>query len=114
MGKMIDDLLVCLAIGGRQVIQCRIGEDHTPAERVVRPVALEYGDVVPRIRLLEQNREVETGWTPTNDRDLQPDLRWPNRFLPRRIAIDDGARTCGLMRALSGSQPGSFSSSTCA
>ena len=36
-----------------------VREDHPEPERVVRPVALEDGDLVPRVTLPHQDREVE-------------------------------------------------------
>ena len=46
-------------VGRAQVAERLVGEHDAPAEGVVRPVALDDGDVVGRIALLHQQREVE-------------------------------------------------------
>ena len=39
----------------------RVGEDDAPAERVVRPVALDHRDLMRRVLLLHQEGEIEAG-----------------------------------------------------
>ena len=70
MREVVRDALVRLGIGARQTLQCRVREDHAPAERVVGAVALQHYDVVRRIRLLEQQGEIESGRTGADHSDL--------------------------------------------
>ena len=56
-----DDLVVGLAVGLREVLERGVREDHAEAEGVVGPVALDHGDLVVRIGLLHQERQVEAG-----------------------------------------------------
>ena len=56
MSKVIHDLLVRLAIGSSQVIQRGVGENDTPAQRIVWPVSLENGNVVADSPALAESR----------------------------------------------------------
>ena len=53
------DLLVGLRVRRTQITERLIGEHDAPAESVVRPVPLQYADVVGRIALLHQQGQVE-------------------------------------------------------
>ena len=59
----VAERLLDLLAGGRvpppHVLHGGVGEDHTPAERVVRLVALHHRDVVRRIFLLHEQGEVQ-------------------------------------------------------
>ncbi len=46
-------------IVGGDVVECLVGKHHSPAERIVRPVALEYGDVVRGVAQLHADREIK-------------------------------------------------------
>jgi hypothetical protein len=64
------DLGVRLAVGLREVVQGRVGEDHAESEGVVGTVPLHHGDVVRGIGLLEEDRQVEAGRSRTDGDDL--------------------------------------------
>jgi hypothetical protein len=48
-------------VGSNEVAERLVGEHDAPAERVIRPVALDDDDIVRRILLLHQDAEVEAG-----------------------------------------------------
>jgi len=48
-------------VAAAHVLHRRVGEDHAPAEGVVRAVALHHGDAVRRIELLHQQCEIQAG-----------------------------------------------------
>ena len=48
-------------VGALEVAERLVREHHAPAERVVRPVALDHAHGVARPRLLQQQRRVEAG-----------------------------------------------------
>lgn len=52
-----------------------VGENDSPPEGVERAVALDHGDVVPRIELLHQDRVVQPGRPAADARD--PHRRGP-------------------------------------
>jgi len=59
VGEVPRDLRVRLVVGLGEGVEGRVGEDHAEPERVVGPVALNDEDVVGRIGLLHEQREVE-------------------------------------------------------
>src|SRR4029079_6686342 len=67
VGEVADDLPVGFEVVGFEPRQRLVGEHHAEAERVVRLVALEYGDARLRPRLFHQDGEVEAGRTSTDD-----------------------------------------------
>jgi hypothetical protein len=67
----LPDLGVALGVGLREVRERLVREHDPPAERIVRPVALEDRDLVPGIELLDEDREVEAGRTAADDDDPQ-------------------------------------------
>ena len=60
-----------LGVGGAEVLERLIREDDAPAEGVVGSVALEDDDLVRRIRLLDEQGEVESGGSSADADDLQ-------------------------------------------
>ena len=67
IGEVLANPSGALGIVGREIVQ-RLGREHdSPAERVVRPVALEHGDLVCRVTALHGNREIEAGGTGTQN-----------------------------------------------
>jgi len=56
-----EDLRVRLGVGRFQVAERLVREHDPPAEGVVRQVALDDADLVPRVGLLQQEREVQPG-----------------------------------------------------
>ncbi len=48
-------------VGGDEVAERLVGENDAPAERVVRPVALDDDDFAARILLLHQQAEIQAG-----------------------------------------------------
>src|SRR6266545_1131047 len=63
-----------------------VREDDAPAEGVVRPVALDDGDPVRWIALVQQDREVEPGRPAAQDLDSHP------RYLTRAPRLGRCAR----------------------
>jgi hypothetical protein len=61
IGEVTGDRAVAFAVIGLEGVERLVGEHHPEPERVVRPVALEYGDARGRPRLLQQDREIEAG-----------------------------------------------------
>jgi hypothetical protein len=59
--ERLQDRLRRRLVGGDEVAESLVGEHDAPAERVVGPVALDHDDVVPRVLLFHQDREVEAG-----------------------------------------------------
>ena len=65
---------VGLGVGLLEILERRVGEHDAEAERVVRSVALENGDVVPGIGLLHEDREVEAGRSAADRDDLHTSI----------------------------------------
>ena len=64
------------------VVHGRVGEHHAPAEGVIGLVALHHRDVMVRVELLHQQREIQTSRPPADANDL-------HGFLPfREIALE--------------------------
>ncbi len=63
------DLSRRLGITGAHAVECRVGENDSPSERVVRAIALDDGDAVLWLRLLHQEREIEAGRTTADTYD---------------------------------------------
>ena len=70
VGELVKNRLVRLRIGQSEVLKRLVGEDDAPSERVIRRVALVERDVVMRVRLLQQEGEVETRGSASQDGDL--------------------------------------------
>ena len=58
--ERVEDLCRARRVGRLQVAERLVGEDDTPAERVVGLVALDDDDLVRWVLLLHQQREIET------------------------------------------------------
>src|SRR5690242_13930959 len=63
MGKPGLDFGGALGIVGAEIVHGLVGEDHAPAERVARLVALEHDDVMRGIAQLHGDGEDEAGGT---------------------------------------------------
>ena len=61
MAEGVEDLGGALRVGRLQVAERLVGEHHAPAEGVVCAVALDDHDLVVRVLLLHEQREVEAG-----------------------------------------------------
>ena len=70
VGEFLGDAPVAREIVLLEIVQRGVGEHDAEAEGVVGLVALMDGDVVARIGLLHQDREVEPGRPATDHRDL--------------------------------------------
>src|SRR5207253_2013430 len=74
-GEVVRDLRERLRVGGPEVAERLVGEHDPPAEGGVRSVALQDGDLMPRIRLLHQQGEIQPRRPAAEDRDLHGSLR---------------------------------------
>src|SRR5262249_37637224 len=74
IGEVAAQRPVALAVVGLEVVQRLVGEDDAEAERVLRPVALEHGDLRSRPGLLHQDGEVQAGRAAADDVDLHARL----------------------------------------
>jgi len=81
--ERVEDLLRGFGVGGLQVAERLVGEHHAPAERVVRPIALDHRDVMRRILLFHQQREVQAGGPAADTDDSHA---W--RCLVRAVDLD--------------------------
>lgn len=70
VSEIAGDRAKCWLVGDAKVLKCLIREHDTPPECVVRLVALEDRDVMRRIRLLEEQRRVESCRSAADDVDL--------------------------------------------
>ena len=70
ISKVGADRIRAQGIVGNDVVECFFGEDDAPAERVIRPVTLEHGDIVGRIAQLHADREIKARRTATEARNL--------------------------------------------
>ena len=78
--ERLQNLLGRHRVRGLQIAERLVGEHHAPAERVVGTVALDDADVVGRIALLHQEREIEAGGAAAdadNSHELLASLRGP-------------------------------------
>ena len=66
----VEDLRRCGRIGRLQVAERLVGEDDAPAESVVRAIPLDDRDVVRRVQLLHEQREVQAGRAAADADDL--------------------------------------------
>ena len=57
-------------ISGLQVLQGLIAEHHAPAEGVVGAVAFDHGDLVRRVLLLHEQREIQTSGATANAQNV--------------------------------------------
>ena len=64
-----EDLGVGFGVRRFEVAERLVGEDDAPAERVVRQVALDDGDLVPRVGLFQQQREIQARGAATDAED---------------------------------------------
>ena len=67
--ERVGDLARGLRVGGLEIAHRVVREHDAPAERVVRPVALDDANGVARIRLLQQEREIKTGGAAADAKD---------------------------------------------
>src|SRR5262245_15339814 len=81
IGEVADDGAVAVAVVGLEGVERLVGEHHAEAEGVVRAVAFEHGDAGRRPRLLQQDREIETGRAGANYMDVH--ARLPAEKPPR-------------------------------
>jgi hypothetical protein len=58
-----------VGIGFGEIAERLIGKDDTPAERVVRAVALDDADMMAYVRALHQQRQIEAGRSATDAQD---------------------------------------------
>ena len=65
--ERVGDLQVALGVGVAQRAERLLGEHDAPAERRVGCVALDDGDVMGAVGLLEQDRQVEAGRAGADD-----------------------------------------------
>src|SRR5207244_11462511 len=70
MMELPDHLVVGLAIGLREVVLSRVGEDDAEPERGLQGVPLDHRHVVRGIRQLHLDREVQSGRPAAHDDDL--------------------------------------------
>src|SRR5437870_2689262 len=70
MMELPDHLVVGLAIGLREVVLSRVGEDDAEPERGRQGVPLDHRHVVRGIRQLHLDREVQSGRPAAHDDDL--------------------------------------------
>ena len=68
--ERVGDPQVRLGVGVAQRAERLLREHDAPAERRVGRVALEHGDVVPRVRLRQQDRQLEPRGPGADDPDL--------------------------------------------
>ena len=68
------DRAECRLIGGAEILESLIREDHSPSKRIVGAIALEDDYLVRRGGLLEKQGRVETGWTTADDDDFQAEI----------------------------------------
>ena len=85
VGERAADRLVGLAVGLREALQRRVGEDHAPAEGVVRAVALEDGDLVRGVGLLHEEREVQARGPPPMQTIFTAAPPWPSPLASKAI-----------------------------
>ena len=52
------------------IVEGLVGEHHAPAERIVRPIALEHGNVVRCVAQLHADREIKARRAATDASDL--------------------------------------------
>ena len=62
---------VALAVGGLEVVECLVAEDHAEPVGVSRLISLQDADPVPGPLLGEENRQVEAGRPAADDECLQ-------------------------------------------
>src|SRR6266436_6318725 len=67
IGEVTDDGAVAFAVIGLESIERLVREDDPEAERIIGPVAFEYGDVRLRPCFFHQARKVEPGWAAADD-----------------------------------------------
>ncbi len=73
--EALGDGLVALAVGLGEVMHGGVGEDHAEAKGVVAAVALEDGDLVGGIGLLQQDGQVQPSRPAADANDLQQKSR---------------------------------------
>jgi len=103
----VEDLRGRFRVGAPQGRQRLVREHHAPAKGVAGAVALEHRQVVRRVVLLHQQRQVQTGRTGTDARDLhRPDnsQAFINPF--------DGSVSSSSLRPVSMPATGSFAGSS--
>ncbi len=74
IGEVFTDGGCALGIISREIVERLVREDHTPAERVICPIALDHDDVMRRIAQLHGDREIEPGRTATQTRDTHEQI----------------------------------------
>jgi CRP-like cAMP-binding protein len=91
----IENLAVGLRIGGLEIAQRLIRKYDTPAEGVVRPIALDDRDIVSRIDPLHEQRQVEHGGTSSDADDTHDGLRLSSLNILAHEARPVPVRTTG-------------------
>ena len=74
IGEIVSDRPVGLAVVFLERRQRFVGKHHPEPERIVGPVALEYGDLRGRPRIFHQDREIEPCGPAADDMDVHPGL----------------------------------------
>ena len=59
IGEILADHGGADRVIGLEVLKRIVGQDHTPAESVIRAIPLEYGDVRVRLAQFHRDREIE-------------------------------------------------------
>ena len=79
-----------VGVGFGEVAERLVREDNAPAERVVRPIALDDADRVARVRLFQQQRQVKPGRAAADAQDPHVHARRPSarRVLLRQNSLD--------------------------
>jgi hypothetical protein len=84
--ERVADLGVRFGLGESEVAERLVGEHDAPAECVVGPIALDYGDLPARVRALGEQREVEAGRTAAHAQDAHRRThRWPAKYFDMNI-----------------------------
>ena len=96
VGEVGGDRAERRLVGGAEVLERLVGEHDAPPERAVRAVALDDGDVVRRVRLLEQQRGVQPCRSAADDDDPHVPSAWG--VVPRDITSLKHVRKVGSRR----------------
>jgi hypothetical protein len=68
--KSLLDFICGKSIPLSHVVHRGVREDHAPAERVIRQIPLDDGDVVLRVPRFHQEAEIQAGGTTANTDDF--------------------------------------------
>lgn len=78
IGEMFPDRRCQFRVIFGEVIEGLVRENHTPAESVIKAVALDHHNFSRRITSLHRDRKIETGWPPAETRN-------PHEFSPHPV-----------------------------